>query len=384
MVETRSYWTRRIVYRSGLAACVLLAAAVMASPLAAQETSSVEPNTSPAVDLQALYDQAIEAEWSGDYLRARQLHSQAATLGHGRSHYQLGFLQLDGLGGPRDVEAARHNLRAAADSGITLALVPYLYSFDDQDDADAAPDAFIAARALLELALRDLGMAGDTIQSWSQPMRRQVQVYLRDAGYYRGAIDGLIGQGSLNALRAFARARAPLPELPVEPFGQITLTAQGVRSDDRPIFAFDEIANIVDARSAMAGAQIIETVDERWRIGTADYALLDWMHGSAAQAPVFQLPGVPQGPDLYFGLPFDDVAHDDLGACALRVAQLEQGGIFLRRCEARVAGVKLVFQAQNGPTDDLDAENSIAAAPYGERLVAIELTAPLALRLADN
>ncbi|CAN0285756.1 unnamed protein product, partial [Ectocarpus sp. 13 AM-2016] len=146
----------------------------------------------------------MQAEWTGDYAQARALHMQAAALGLARSHYQLGFLLLDGLGGERDVDAARAHLRAAADDGITLALVPFMYSYDDQDDPQLNPDAAIAGHALLELALRDLGMAGDTIQFWSPPMRRQVQVYLQEAGYYRGAIDGLIGQGSLNALRAFA------------------------------------------------------------------------------------------------------------------------------------------------------------------------------------
>ncbi|MFK7791799.1 MAG: hypothetical protein AB8B88_03915 [Devosiaceae bacterium] len=353
----------------------------------AQTTQSITPTQTQQVDPGALYEQAMNAEWQGNYTTARQLHERAAQANFGRSHYQLGFLLLDGLGGPRDVEAARFHLRQAADDGITLALVPYLYSYDDQDDNDVAPDAFIAAHTLLELASRDLGMAGDTIQFWSRPMRRQVQVYLQEAGYYRGAIDGLIGQGSLNALRAFARARAPLPELPNQRFERIVVAASGVQSDDHERFAFSQVVDVIDARSAFLGAQVEETVEGHWRIGTTQEALLDWPQVLAADdqsGPVFQLPGKPQRTDFRFDMPFAGVAEADLGVCALRVREPEDGGMYVRRCETRVAGVQLVFEAANGPADDLDAQGSEANAPYGERLMAIELSAPVSLRLAEN
>lgn len=363
--------------------CVGLAA----PPSHAQDQNQVN-SQEEAPDPQALYEQAMQAEWTGDYTQARALHMQAAELGLARSHYQLGFLLLDGLGGERDVDAARAHLRAAADDGITLALVPFMYSYDDQDDPQLNPDAAIAGHALLELALRDLGMAGDTIQFWSPPMRRQVQVYLQEAGYYRGAIDGLIGQGSLNALRAFARQRAPLPELPGQGFTSLVLTAQGVTADERPLFAWLNVDDLVDARSAFAGARVEATQEGHWRIGVDDVALIDWPRAEegdeATQALIFQLPGKPQRTDFQFGMSLDAVAEDDLGQCALRASDEDPMPRYTRRCETRIAGVHLVFQAANGPFDDVETSLTGATAPYGERLIAIELSPPVALRLAES
>lgn len=363
--------------------CVGLAAA----PSHAQDQNQVN-SQEEAPDPQALYEQAMQAEWTGDYAQARALHMQAAELGLARSHYQLGFLLLDGLGGERDVDVARDHLRAAADDGITLALVPFMYSYDDQDDPQLNPDAAIAGHALLELALRDLGMAGDTIQFWSPPMRRQVQVYLQEAGYYRGAIDGLIGQGSLNALRAFARQRAPLPELPGRGFTSLVLTAQGVTADERPLFAWQDVDDLVDARSAFAGARVEETQEGHWRIGVDDVALIDWPRAEegddATEALMFQLPGKPQRTDFQFGMSLDAVAGDDLGQCALRASDEDPMPRYTRRCETRIAGVHLVFQAANGPFDDVETDLTGPATPYDERLTAIELSPPVALRLAEN
>ena len=341
------------------------------------------------VDPQAVYQQGVEAEWAGRYDEARRFHTQAAELGVARAHYQLGFLLLDGLGGVRDVDSARVHLRAAADGGVTLALVPYMYSYDDQDDPELVPDPFIAGHALLELARRDLASAGDTIMFWSQPLKRQLQIYLRDAGYYRGAIDGLIGHGSLNALRAFARSRSPLPELPSQRFARITITADGITSDDQPTRPMGSIDDLVDARVAFVGAVVAAAEEGHWRIRVDDRPLLDWRRtieagaadGNVTSAAIFQLPGKPQRTDFWIDMPFDDVAADDLGVCALRVDETHR---YVRRCETRTAGVHLEFTAVNGPADDLDAENSAPMAPYDERLTRIELSPPVSLRLAGN
>ncbi|MFN3171465.1 MAG: peptidoglycan-binding domain-containing protein [Hyphomicrobiales bacterium] len=378
-----------IVLVAAMLVAAMLGAGFVAAPVHAQEQvqgqdENQDQNQDEAPDPQALYEQAMQAEWTGDYAQARALHTQAAELGFARSHYQLGFLLLDGLGGERDVDAARSHLRTAADDGITLALVPFMYSYDDQDDPQLNPDAAIAGHALLELALRDLGMAGDTIQFWSPPMRRQVQVYLQEAGYYRGAIDGLIGQGSLNALRAFARQRAPLPELPGQGFTSLVLTVQGVTADERPLFAWQDVDNLVDARSAFAGARVEATQEGHWRIGVDDVALIDWPRVEENETLMFQLPGKPQRTDFQFGMDLDAVAEDDLGQCALRASEEDPMPRYTRRCETRIAGVHLVFQAANGPFDDVETALTGPAAPYGERLTAIELSPPVALRLAES
>ncbi|MEM6711346.1 MAG: hypothetical protein AAF590_03595 [Pseudomonadota bacterium] len=392
----------------------------------ASVSSGIE-DTDPA----ALHAQALEAEWAGNYASARELHTRAADAGSARSHYQLGFLLLDGLGGARDVEAARFHLRQAADAGIDLALVAYLYALDDQDDPDLLPDASTAALALLELARRDLASAGDTIMFWSPPLRHHIQLLLRDAGYYRGAIDGLIGQGSLNALRAFARSRSTMPKAPDQPFQRISITQERVSAQPGRPIAFSDIDDLVDARVAFLGARVAQTVDGHWRVSVNDTALLDWSRTAhqplpdtgdepldAADTlerpvgPAFQFPGKPSTTGFTFGMALTAFDEGDLRHCDLRVQDIEDEERFARRCETRVDGVYLEFLAENGPETapsvfDVPADVSVVdqgadivpldaaelyqtkndeatPEPIGERLVEIVLTAPLILRLVDN
>lgn len=248
--------TFRACMRTALAVAAIMGSAQVAI---AQQTASVpdaqEEVVEHVIDADAIYNQALEAEWAGDYALARELYVPAAEAGHARSHYQLGFLMMDGLGGPRDVERARHHLRQAADGGISLALVSLIYTYDDQDDPTVAPDPVIASRALLELAQRDLASAGDTIMFWSQPLRRQIQRDLRDAGHYRGAIDGLIGQGSLNALRAFARSRTELPELPELRFESLVISDLGISLDQAEPTPLEEIETLADLRNAVENSR---------------------------------------------------------------------------------------------------------------------------------
>lgn len=383
------------------AALLGLAAFGSTQTATAQETASV-PDTQAEVveqviDVEAIHSQALEAEWAGDYERARELYRPAADAGHARSHYQLGFLMMDGLGGPRDVEQARFHLRQAADGGISLALVSLIYTYDDQDDPSVAPDPIVASHSLLELSQRDLASAGDTIMFWSQPLRRQIQRDLRDAGYYGGAIDGLIGQGSLNALRAFARSRAELPALPERRFESLVINSDGIALNGGTPTPLDDIDTLADLRDALESLPAIATDETHWRILSGDEPVLDWPQPVAdtegeetTEAGItFQLPGKPTL-DLTFGTAIDSFSDLDQTLCAVRIAsQSSLEGRYLRRCETRVPGVQLVFVAQNGPSPDLEAEvarihGTPDEEPRGETLAAIEINPPLSLRLAGN
>lgn len=365
----------------------------------AQETASVPDGQTETViaqiDADAAYQQALEAEWAGEYARARELYGPAAEAGHARSHYQLGFLMMDGLGGERDVEQGRYHLRQAADGGIALALVSLIYTYDDQDDPFVAPDAMLASRSLLELSQRDLASAGDTIMFWSQPLRRQIQRDLRDAGFYRGAIDGLIGQGSLNALRAFARARTELPEVPQQRFESVLITEDGIAFNDGAPTALQSIETLADLRAVLETLPVVATDESHWRIFSGQEPLLDWprpnLEGDDEHvAFTFQLPGKPTGTDLTLGATLESFTELDGDLCALRAPnQGTYGGHYVRRCETRVPGVQLVFVSQNGPSPDLEAEvarmhGEPHSEPRDERLAAIEISPPLALRLAGN
>lgn len=382
----------------------LLACAALATGQAAlaQETASAPHAQADimeqAIDVDAVYSQALEAEWAGDYERARALYGPVAQAGHARSHYQLGFLMMDGLGGPRDVDQGRYHLRQAADGGIALALVSLVYTYDDQDDPAVAPDPIVASRSLLELSQRDLASAGDTIMFWSQPLRRQIQRDLQQAGFYNGAIDGLIGQGSLNALRAFARSRTELPELPEQRFESLVINADGITLNGGTPTPLDSIETLADLRDALEALPAIATNETHWRILSAGEPVLDWPQSGVSQDDgetgevdmTFQLPGKPTTTDLTFGAAIDSFSDLDRALCAVRTAdEAPHRGRFLRRCETRVPGVQLVFVARNGPSPDLEAEiarihGAPDEEPRGEVLAAIEVNPPLSLRLAGN
>lgn len=384
------------------AALLGLTAFGSAQSASAQETASVPDAQTEvveqAIDVEAVYSQALEAEWAGDLESARELYGPAAEAGHARSHYQLGFLLMDGLGGPRDVEQGRFHLRQAADGGISLALVSLIYTYDDQDDPSVAPDPIVASHSLLELSQRDLASAGDTIMFWSQPLRRQIQRDLRDTGYYSGAIDGLIGQGSLNALRAFARSRTELPALPEQRFESLVINSDGIALNGGTSIPLDSIDTLADLRDALESLPAVATDETHWRILSGDEPVLDWPRPvenadgeETVEADIaFQLPGKPTTTDLTFGAAIDSFTDLDLTLCAVRTAR--QGtleGRYLRRCETRVPGVQLVFVAQNGPSPDLEAEiarihGTPDEEPRGETLAAIEINPPLSLRLAGN
>lgn len=385
------------------AAFLALSAGLPVPPALAQETGSVPESQSETatiqIDVDAVYAQALEAEWAGEYARARELYAPAAEAGHARSHYQLGFLFMDGLGGPRDVDQGRFHLRQAADGGISLALVSLIYTYDDQDDPTVAPDPLLASRSLLELSQRDLASAGDTIMFWSQPLRRQIQRDLRDAGHYRGAIDGLIGQGSLNALRAFARARTELPELSQQRFQSVVINADGIALNGATPTPLESIETLADLRAALETLPAIATDERHWRVFAGEEPVLDWprptLSGEQSEqseqaAATFQLPGKPTGTDLRLGEAIENYTGLDRTLCAVRTPdEGPYAGRYVRRCETRVPGVHLVFVAQNGPSPDLEAEvarmhGERDGEPRGETLAAIEINPPLALRLAGN
>ena len=382
----RSMFTARTVRAALLlpAAWVLAATATPVSAVGAQNV--VELTQDDAADL---YRQGLEAEWNGAYAIARPLYERAGAQGHAQALYQLGFLKMDGLGGPRDVAAARALFRASADAGHALALVPLVYAYDDLDDAGSAPDTILASHALLELSRRDLGMAGDTIQFWSDPLRRQIQRDLQRAGFYRGPIDGLIGQGSLNALRAFARNRGDLPDITAPRFARAVIRADGVSVDEGPLTPFAAMDDLRAVREAFGGVTLTQVDGDRWRLSTGDTHLLDWLRvGDGAGR--FELPGKQAGEALRPGMLRTQVGAGDLGACMVVTERQGQAeGEQRRHCETRVAGVQLVFAPEYVPPHDLDSQHGGEGAAVEvytglDRLERIEVTPPLTLRLAGN
>lgn len=387
---------------------------------AAAATEGTEQGEASQIDPRALYEQALQAEWSGNYPQARALLERAAELGHARALYQLGFLKMDGLGGPRDVNAARRHFRASADAGHRLALVPLIYTYDDFEDVEAAPDPVIASHALLDLSQRDLGMAGDTIQFWSGPLKRQIQRDLRQAGYYAGPIDGLIGQGSLNGLRRFARSGAPLPSVDAPRFSTIRFTAEGVSVDGGTSVPFDEITSLREAREATLGVTLMNSGEGRWEISHEDRVLLHWNPSNDAHR--FVLLGKPRSQPFGLGDPkrsFDQVRLALCSSLAASRSSRAQAGNLPSvdgsqgtgaamdgtpgldrpnelRCETTMPEITLVFAPAEVGQDDLAADESVVAQKPGvdaltagpddsaNALIAIEILRPLRLRLGGN
>ncbi|MEM1286826.1 MAG: hypothetical protein AAGH60_00590 [Pseudomonadota bacterium] len=401
---------------------------------AAASTDDAAQSEAVSVDAQALYQQAQQAEWSGNYTQARTLLERAAKTGHARSLYQLGFLKMDGLGGPRDVLAARDHFRASADAGLSLALVPLMYAYDDFDDEEAAPNTVLASHALLELSQRDLGMAGDTIQFWSNPLKRQIQKDLRDAGYYSGAIDGLIGQGSLNGLRRFARSSSALPDIDRPRFSTVRFQTDGVSVDAGPVVSFDKVTSLRDARIAVLGLDVMPIDDGRYAVSHEGRLLIEWHLNE--EPDQFVLLGKPKSEPFSFGAQKSAFRAEHLASCmsepqrvtvarpATAPALVRQGVPIQPRqvgeapmqdvrkprdsaqpelmpalCETHLAEIKLLFEPASAPIATQPAGEGEASAssvsvqpdmvitnsvPPVLALTAIEISRPLSLRLSAN
>src|SRR5690606_33445844 len=99
--------------------------------------------------------------------------------------------------------------RRAADFGEVRAYLPAAAHLDAGVGSPADPEA--AARYLLLAVAADSGETLSAVQrgaaGFTRPTLMEVQRQLRDAGYYSGMIDGVIGPRTIDALTAWRAGR---------------------------------------------------------------------------------------------------------------------------------------------------------------------------------
>jgi TPR repeat protein len=112
-----------------------------------------------------------------DLGKARQLILPAAEKGSTATMFRLAYMLDRGMGGPVDCEGAAHWYLRAARAG------------------DAQTQHFLLSRYVRDLRIET---------------RMSAQRRLREAGHYNGPIDGVFGEETLAALRAFLGPIRPL------------------------------------------------------------------------------------------------------------------------------------------------------------------------------
>jgi hypothetical protein len=137
-----------------------------------------------------------------DARAARAWYRKAADQGDAPAMTRLARLILDGQGGPADHALGRRWLERAADAGDGAAMASLAEIYDQ--GLGVAPDAEITAGMILGALRRGHWRLQDHLPDFSAQTRRIVQEQLRVAGYYHGAIDGVIGPKTQAALVDYA------------------------------------------------------------------------------------------------------------------------------------------------------------------------------------
>jgi TPR repeat protein len=161
-----------------------------------------------AAVLASLY--AVGRGVNKDELEAVRLARQAADQGVALGMAVLGNMYLYGLGGlERDGREALRLLREAADQGNPTGMITLAICYDS-GLAGLSKDAVEAARLIFTAVSYDVSIV-DPLMSNSEGLslevRKRLQERLRDAGLYRGPIDGRFGDNVRSALRELGKRR---------------------------------------------------------------------------------------------------------------------------------------------------------------------------------
>ncbi|PJE28297.1 sel1 repeat family protein [Pseudooceanicola marinus] len=132
-----------------------------------------------------------------------------AAEGDPVSQYFLGFFFLrgDGPSGRPDPEAAREWLKHSVDAGYVPAMTLLAETLETavaQEPEAATEAAALYLDALYEDDRLALEKLTTQLRERNRAVVRAVQSRLQEAGVYRGALDGLPGPGTINAVEAYA------------------------------------------------------------------------------------------------------------------------------------------------------------------------------------
>ena len=182
-----------------------------------------------AYNLGVLYQQGLGAEQ--DLQRALDWYRRAAQLGHPEAQYNLGISYIEGVGTRYNPNMAAAFFQQAAFNGVAeaaynlgLILENGLLGEVRPDDAlkwyhRAAVAGNVDAQGAYQTLATSMGIStdlatavndtdinlGTLVPSNDQIMVAQIQEQLRKAGLYTGPQDGIVGAGTVKAMRTYQR-----------------------------------------------------------------------------------------------------------------------------------------------------------------------------------
>ncbi|BBU55792.1 hypothetical protein KU6B_20570 [Mameliella alba] len=135
-----------------------------------------------------------------DTLAARW-YRKAADQGHASAQNSLGVMYIRGRGVAQSDKLAAQWYRKSADQGYRYAQYNLGVMYEEGRGVPASPTE--AARLYVEgLKLGDDWAVERDVSDWDRATARAMQEHLKRLGLYDGPIDGQIGPGSRDAMRA--------------------------------------------------------------------------------------------------------------------------------------------------------------------------------------
>jgi TPR repeat protein len=148
-----------------------------------------------------------------DLAEARRLYEMAADKGDVTAQANLGYLYFMGWGVPIDLARTRQLILPAAEKGSTTQMFKLAYLLDRGMGGPADPEG--AAHWYLRAAREgDAQVQHFLLSKYVRDLRNETRMAMqrrvRDAAHYSGAIDGIFGDKTLAALRAFVGPLKPI------------------------------------------------------------------------------------------------------------------------------------------------------------------------------
>ncbi|MBY6120013.1 SEL1-like repeat protein [Mameliella alba] len=146
-----------------------------------------------------MYENGLGVEQS-DTLAARW-YRKAADQGHASAQNSLGGMYIRGRGVAQSDKLAAQWYRKSADQGYRYVQYSLGVMYEEGRGVPASPTE--AARLYVEgLKLGDDWAVERDVSDWDRATARAMQEHLKRLGLYDGPIDGQIGPGSRDAMRA--------------------------------------------------------------------------------------------------------------------------------------------------------------------------------------
>ncbi len=167
---------------------------------------------------QAIMDAAYQldvSKWNAEARRAIPLYEKAGEGGWAPAYVELGALAENGIGMPSSLDVSRDYFLKAGRLGDIEGYYRALMVLDQAGNRADYVEIFLTLyRIDPDMALQSLDAVGRV-----GPLA--LQSYLRQQGYYTGALDGDFGPGSRVALDAYVKGAPPVTDTPLPASGDV-------------------------------------------------------------------------------------------------------------------------------------------------------------------